>query len=252
VLGLRGVRDLAADAREPEHAHVLALVRPADQVELPALEQQLVGVDQPLRGGAGLHRVVLELDALAAVDRGVDLREPRRQLAAARRARDAEPDRPLGRRPERARAPPGELLEREAQRLGVGELAVEQAQGRLQGRQLGVREGDRREEEGLRRERVVLLLGEAVRRLVHREVDAERVQLGPVGVEAAREGVLRHVGVALDVAADLGGGHRPALRHQVRDQRQLPDQLLGVLRHGPYGSPDAAPARRRGAPMAEP
>jgi hypothetical protein len=62
-------------------------------------------------------------------------------------------------------------------------------------------------------------------------VDAERVELGAVGVEAARERVLGHVRVALHVAPDLGGGHGAALGHQVRDQRQLPDQLLGVLGH---------------------
>ena len=46
---------------------------------------------------------------------------------------------------------PGELLEREPQRLGVGELAVEQAQRGLQRRELGVGELDRRQEEGLGR-----------------------------------------------------------------------------------------------------
>jgi hypothetical protein len=84
--------------------------------------------------------------------------------------------------------------------------------------------------EGLGGERVVLLLGEAVGGLVDGEVDAERVELGAVGVEAAREGVLGHVRVALHVAPDLGGGHRPAFGHQIGDQGQLPDQLFGVLR----------------------
>ena len=232
MLGLRRVGHLAADAREPEDAHGAALVREADEVELAALEQQLVRVDDARGGLAGLHREVLELDPLAAVDRGVELGQPRGQLAAAGRARDAEADRALGRRAERARPAPGELLEREPQRLGVGELPVEQAQGRLQGRELAVGEGDGRQEEGLGRERVVLLLGEAVGRLVDRQVDAERVQLGAVGVEAARERVLRHVRVALDVAPDLRGRDGPPLRHQVGDQRQLADQLLGVLRHG--------------------
>ena len=155
----------------------------------------------------------------------------RGQLGAAGRAGDAEADRALRRRAERARAAPGELLEREPQRLGVGELAVEQAQRGLQRRQLGVGEGDRGEEEGLGRERVVLLLGEAVGGPVDRQVDAERVELGAVGVEAPRERVLGHVRVALDVAPDLRRRHRPPLGHQVGDQRQLADELLGVLRH---------------------
>ena len=63
------------------------------------------------------------------------------------------------------------------------------------------------------------------------QLDAERLELGAVGVEAAREGVLVHAAVALDVAPDLQRGHRPPLGHEVRDQRQLADQLLGVLRH---------------------
>jgi hypothetical protein len=231
VLRLGRVGHLPAYAREPEDADRLALVRPADEVELAALEEQLVRVH--LAGGrlTGLDREVLELDPLAPVDRRVHLGEPRRQLGAAGRAGDAEPDRALRRRAERARAAPGELLEREPQRLGVRELAVEQAEGGLERRQLRVGEGDRRQEERLGRERVVLLLGEAVRGPVDGEVDAERVELGAIGVEAPGERVLRHVGVALDVAPDLRGGDGPPLGHQVGDERQLPDQLLGVLRH---------------------
>ena len=45
VLGLGRVADLAADAREPEDADRVALVRAADDVELAALEEQLVRVD---------------------------------------------------------------------------------------------------------------------------------------------------------------------------------------------------------------
>ena len=151
---------------------------------------------------------------------------------AAGRGGDAEADRLPLVGAERARAAPGDLLQREPQRLGVGELAVEQGQRGLQRGELGVGEGDRRQVEGLGRERVVLLLGEAVGGLVDRQVDAERLELGAVGVEAAREGVLGHVRVALDVAPDLRRGHGPALRHQVGDQRQLADQLLGVLGQG--------------------
>src|SRR5204862_7079851 len=44
VLGLRGIADLAADAREPELAHVVALVRVADEVELAAAEEQVVRI----------------------------------------------------------------------------------------------------------------------------------------------------------------------------------------------------------------
>ena len=86
--------------------------------------------------------------------------------------------------------------------------------------------------ERLGRERVVLLLAESVGGLVDREVDPERVELRAVRIETSGEGVLGHVRVALDVAPDLGGRHGPPLRHQVRDQRQLTDELLGVLGQG--------------------
>jgi hypothetical protein len=63
-------------------------------------------------------------------------------------------------------------------------------------------------------------------------VDAERLELGAVGVEAPGEGLVVHLGVALDVLLDLERRDRAPLRHQERDQRQLPDELLCVLRHG--------------------
>ena len=130
-------------------------------------------------------------------------------------AGDAERDRALHRRVERARAAPGDLLQREPQRLGVGELAVEQVQRRPQRRQLVVVELDRRQVEVLRRQRVLLLLHLAVLRLLDREHDAERFELGAVRVEAPRERVLVHHAVALDVAPDLRSCHRPPLGHQV-------------------------------------
>ena len=43
VLGLRRVAHLAANARHAEDAHVVALVRVADQVELPAAVEQGYG-----------------------------------------------------------------------------------------------------------------------------------------------------------------------------------------------------------------
>ena len=127
--------------------------------------------------------------------------------------------------------PPGDLLQRQPQRLGVGEFAVEQGERRLQRREVLVGEGDRRQVEVLRAQRVVLLLGGAVGGTLDRELDAQRLELGAIGVEAPRERVLVHAAVALDVAPDLQRRDRAPLGHQVRDQRQLADQLLGVLCH---------------------
>ena len=132
---------------------------------------------------------------------------------------------------QRAGASPGDLLQREPQRLGVGELAVEQLQRGPQRRQLAIGELDRRQVEVLRRQRVVLLLDQAVDRLLDRQHNPERLELGAVGVEAARERVLVHRAVALDVAPDLRSGHGTPLSHQVGDQRELTDQLFCVLGH---------------------
>ena len=229
VLGLRRVGDLAADAVEAEDAHVVALVAAADEVELAVAEEQVVRVHLARVERVALQRVVVERDRLLAEDRRLDLRQALRQLVAAGRGGDVEAQ-AVG-RVERAGPAPRDLLERQPQRLGVGELAVEQAERGVQRRQLGVGELDRREVEVLRPQRVGLLLAAGVDRLVDGELDAQRVELGAVRVEAPRERVLVHPAVALDVAPDLERRHRPPLRHQVRDQRELPDQLLGVLRH---------------------
>src|SRR4029077_5290016 len=124
VLGLGRVADLALDAGEAEDADRVALVRVADQVELAGAEDEVEGVDLALLGLVALHRVVGELDRLAARDRGLDLGEALREIAAPRRSGH----RHLARRPialaDRVRVPPGALLQGESQRLGVGEAAV--------------------------------------------------------------------------------------------------------------------------------
>src|SRR5207237_6636051 len=89
-------------------------------------------------------------------------------------------------------------------------------------------------------ERVELLAGELV--ALGMERDAERVQLGAVGVEAPREGLVRHLGVALDVLLDVPGGQRPPLCHEERDERELANELVGVVRH-------AAPRAYRAEPV---
>ena len=67
--------------------------------------------------------------------------------------------------------------------------------------------------------------------LLDLEGDPEALELGAVGVEAPREGVVVHVAVSLHLALDLQRGDRPALGHEEGDQRELADQLLGVLGH---------------------
>src|SRR6185437_1053081 len=135
----------------------------------------------------------------------------------------------LGRRLAEARASEREILEREPQRLGVRELPLEEVEGGLQRCELLVLELELREEVLLRAERVQLFAGELV--ALRLERDAEREQLSAVGVEAPCEGLVRHLGVALDVRLHVARCDRSSLRHQEGDERELPDQLVCVMRH---------------------
>ena len=69
--------------------------------------------------------------------------------------------------------------------------------------ELLIGELDRRQVEVLGRQRVGLLLDQAVDRLLDRQHDPQRLELGAIGVEAPRERVLVHRAVPLDVAPDL-------------------------------------------------
>jgi hypothetical protein len=61
------------------------------------------------------------------------------------------------------------------------------------------------------------------------ERDAEGDQLGAVGVEAARERLVGHLRVALDGRLDVARGQRPPLGHEEGDERELADELVGVV-----------------------
>ena len=122
-----------------------------------------------------------------------------------------------------------EVLQREPERLGICELPLERIERGLQRGQLVLLQVELVEEVVLRAERVELLARELVP-LGH-ERDAERGELGAIRVEAARERLVRHLGVPLDVPLHVAGGQRPPLGHQERDEGELPDQLVGVVRH---------------------
>src|ERR1044072_317501 len=106
VLGLRRVRDLALDARQPEDPQRVALVRVAEEVELAALEEQVVRVAVARARRVAGHRVVVEGDRLVAEDRRLDLREALREVVPAGGCRDPERHAALLRRAQRVRAPP--------------------------------------------------------------------------------------------------------------------------------------------------
>src|SRR5439155_13022834 len=100
-----------------------------------------------------------------------------------------------------ARPAQGEVLQREAKRLGVGKLAFEPVERGQQRGELVVRQLQLAQEIVLLAERVELLAGEFVPLRV--QGDAEREQLRAVGVEAPRERLVRHLRVALDVRLDV-------------------------------------------------
>ncbi len=210
-----GELDVAADPGDAEGADVLAVEVLPDDVPEPVVVEQRVRVERPLAHLVAGDRPVLEAHRPLLRDRVLELRQPARRLRRVVRVEHLDATRRLGRRLAEAGASEGEVLEREAERLGVGELPLEEVEGGLQRRQLLVLELELGEEVLLRAERVQLLAGELV--ALRLERDAEREQLRAVGVEAARESLVGHLRIALDVRLHVAGGDRPALRHQEGD-----------------------------------
>ena len=246
ALAAGGEAHVAAHAVEAEGAHVVAVVVAADDVPLAAHEVQAVGVDRAHGLLVGGDRPVAEDDGALLRDRGLELLQPDRDLG-----REAVPEQAhghLGRRVvDRVRPAEREILEREAQRLGVGELPVEQVHGGRERGELGVVHVERRQEVVLLQERVELLAGEVVALRLQRH--AEREQLAAIGVEAPREGLVRHLGVALDGLLDVTCGGGAALGHEVRHERELAYELVGVRCHRTVESMrGASPGRTPGKP----
>ena len=127
------------------------------------------------------------------------------------------------------RAAEREVLQREPQRLGVREAPLEEVEAGLERGELLVVELELRQEVPLRAQRVELFARELVALRVERH--AECHELCAVGVEPARECLVAHLLIALDVRLDVARGQRTPLRHQERDQRELADQLVGVVAH---------------------
>ena len=122
-----------------------------------------------------------------------------------------------------------EVLQRKPQRLGVGETTFEQEEAGLQRGQLLVVELELGQEVALRAQRVQLFAGELVALRVERHAECD--ELRAVRVEAARERLVAHLLIALDVRLDVARRQRAPLRHQERDQRELANQLVGVMTH---------------------
>src|SRR6476469_979621 len=232
---------VAAHAVEAEGADVVAVWVAADDIPLAAHEVEAVGIDRTRGLLVGGDRPVAE-------DHGALLRDGRLELLQTNRDLRREATAQQAHRHFRGgvvggvRAAEREVLEGEAQRLGVGELAVEQMhRGRERG-ELGIRQVEAGQEVVLLQERIQLLAGEVV--ALRLQWHAESEQLAAIGIEAARECLVRHFRVALDGLLDVASGGGAPLRHQVRHERELTYEFVGVGCHGSQESMRGPGAQR--------
>ena len=223
--------DLAADARDAERAPAVvvgvAVEVVADDVPDAVHLPQAVRVDGPLGLVVGGDRPVPEPHGALLRDGLLELRQAGRDLVGVERGEQLDRGRlgpGVGARPGPAER---EVLEGEAQRLGVRELPLEQVKAGLERRQLVVGELDRREEVLLLAEAVELLRGELV--AARRDRNSQILELAAVGVVAAREGLVAHVGIPLDVGLHVARRDGSLFRHEVRHERELADELVGVV-----------------------
>ncbi len=232
---------VAAHAVEAEGAHVVAVVVAPDHVPVTAHEVEAVGIDRARGLLVGGDRPVAEDDGALLRDRRLELLQPNGDLRG-----EAAAQQPHGHFRRGVVGGVGaaecEVLEREAQRLGIGELAVQQVHGGRERGQLGVAEVEAGQEVVLLQERVQLLAREVVALRLQRH--AEREQLAAIGVEAAREGLVRHLRVALDGLFDVASGGGAPLGHQVRHERELTYEFVGVGCHGSQESMRGPGAQR--------
>ena len=198
-----------------------------DEIPVGIGEVEAVRIDRARLLLARADREVREDDRLLLRDGAFELGEARGDLGGVATARKVERYANRGRLLQHARAAQREVLQREAQRRCVGELALEQEQARVERGELAVGEVQRRQEVVLARERVELLAGELV--AIRLDRHAQRQELGAIGVEATGKRLVGHVVVALDGVLGVARSDRPLLGHDVRHQRELADQLVGVM-----------------------
>ncbi len=229
ALASRREPDVSAHARHLEGADPLAVEIVADDIPVALVEAKPVGIEGALACARPLRAPVAELHRPLLGDGGLELREPARELRRVVRCAHAYPLGRLGGRLREAGAAERQVLQGEPERLGVRELPLEVVERGLQRRELVVVELEALEEVVLRAQGVELLARELV--ALRLERDAEGRELGAVGVEPARECLVRHLAVPLDVRLDVTGGEKAALGHEKGHERELADQLVGVVRH---------------------
>ena len=135
--------------------------------------------------------------------------------------------------------PPGDGREGQAQRTGIGEATVEGGQRQRQRMALGRSE--------LETGKSVVLLGQAVHLGVRAlgpaqraDFDADLLQIGPVAVEAAGEGVVAHAVVAFHRLPDLAGREGPGPAEKEGEKGQLAYELVLVATHVTKTNPESA------------
>ena len=218
---------IAADARHAEVADGIAVVVMTDEIPVGIGEVEAVRIDRARLLLARADREVREDDRLLLRDGALELGEARGDLGRVTATGEVERHADCGRLLEHARAAERQVLQGEPQRCRVGELALQQEQAGVECGELAVGQVQRRQEVVLTRQRVELLAGELV--AIRLDRHAQRQELGAIGVEATGKRLVRHVVVALDGVLGVARSDRPLLGHDVRDQRELADQLVGVM-----------------------
>ncbi len=161
-LAARGEPDVAADARDAEGPDVLAVEILADHVPAAVVREQPVRVDRSLALAVTRDRVVRELDRALLRDGSLELPQPAGHLCRVVGVEHFDADGGLRGVVAEALAPEREVLERQPQRLGIGELPLEQIERGLESCELVVRQLQLGEEVVLRPEGVELLARELV------------------------------------------------------------------------------------------
>ena len=229
ALAPRGEADVPPDAGDLERAHGVTVEVVADHVPVAVVEAKRVGVHDALTGPRTPRAPVAETNRALLRDRRLELRQSPGELGRVVGCAHADALGRVGRGLGETRAPEGEILQREPERLGVRELSLQVVESCLERGELVVVELEPVEEVVLGAERVELLARELV--ALGLERNAECGQLGAIRVEASRERLVRHLAVALDVRLDVPGRQRTALGHQEGDEGELADELVSVVRH---------------------
>src|SRR5438093_1026873 len=149
-----GEPNLAADPRHAERLDPVVVEVEPDDVPLAAVKEQRVRIERALALLVAHDRPVVELQRPALRDRAFELGQPSRKLGRVARIVELHRACRLGRGAVETRSAEREVLEGEAKRLRVGELALEQVEARLERRQLLVGQLERRQEVPLRAQAV--------------------------------------------------------------------------------------------------